>query len=200
MHMKTLIVSTAMLSLAAGCQMGRHHTPGEQIVMSAPRTSQPDTTAPAPEPAPTPDVKPAPTPEPVAVVPSPATIPASTAPAQPSPRRYTAADADAATQFRNWPITTNEYANGNVFAGPVYRVIAPPPRSNRPKDTYATDFFQTFLTVPQMFATPVWMLFTPPGQTVEYHGDQFPPSYTVDDATPYYVDEKVPGIFRMTRK
>ena len=50
MHMKTLIVSTAMLSLAAGCQMGRHHTPGEQIVMSAPRPPQPDTTTAAPEP------------------------------------------------------------------------------------------------------------------------------------------------------
>jgi hypothetical protein len=114
-------------------------------------------------------------------------------------RRYTSADADAATRFRNWPISVNEYSNGNVFAGPVYRVIAPPPRSNRWDDTYATDLFQTGLTIPQMLATPIWMLFTPPCTLVEYHGEQYPPSYTVDDPLPYYVDEKVPGIYQMKR-
>jgi hypothetical protein len=50
-----------------------------------------------------------------------------------------------------------------------------------------------------MFATPFWMIATPPWTPVEYHGEQFPPSYTVNDPLPYYVDEKVPGMVQMKR-
>jgi hypothetical protein len=200
MKMKTLIVSTA-LTLAAGCQT-HHRTPGEEIVMSAPRTPATEPVAsatPAPEPTATPTPTPAPTPAPEPAPAPVAATPATTLPADMPERRYFAADADAATRMRNWPVSVNEYANGNVFAGPVYRIIAPPPRSNSWSDTYATDWFQTGLTIPQMLATPVWMLFTPPNTLVEYHGEQYPPSYTVDDPLPYYVNERVPGIYQMKR-
>jgi len=111
MKMKTLIVSTSLATLAAGCQM-HHRTPGEQIVMSAPRTPATEaapTPAPTPEPtatvtpAPEPTPAPTPAPTPVVVAPSPATTPASTLPADMPARRYTSADADAATRSRNCP-------------------------------------------------------------------------------------------------
>jgi hypothetical protein len=215
MKMKTLLVTTSLAVLIAGCQTHRH-TPGEQILMSAPRGPATDTTvastaAPTPAPtdtsaAPVPPVTPAapetaaPTPVVVApVTPAPATTPASTAPADRGPRVYVAADADDAARFRNWPVVVNQYANGDVLAGPTYRIIAPPPRSDRWDDVYAVDLFQTALTFPQMVATPVWMLFTPPWTPVVYHGEQYPSSYTVDDPLPYYENEKVPGMLQMKR-
>jgi len=115
------------------------------------------------------------------------------------PRVYVAADADDATLFRNWQPVVNAYPSGNVLAGPVYRISPPPPRSDRWNDVFAIDIFQTVLSFPQMVATPFWMICTRPLTPVEYHGEQYPPSYTVDDPLPYYVDEKVPGMIQMKR-
>jgi hypothetical protein len=130
---------------------------------------------------------------------APATAPVSAGPVDRAPRSYVAADADDATLLRNWPVAVNTYPSGHVIAGPVYRIMAPPARSNSTSDVYATDLFQTVLTVPQMIATPFWMFATPPWTTVEYHGDQFPPSYTVNDPLPYYIDERVPGVLQLKR-
>jgi hypothetical protein len=216
MKMKLLLVTASLTALAAGCQV-HHRSPGEQILMSAPRGTGNTSVATAAEPsAPTPAVgdtsaaaapapavtepAPVPTPAPVAVAPTaPATTPVSTAPVDRGPQGYVAADADDATRMRNWPLTVNLYANGDTLAGPTYRIIAPPPRSDRWDDVYAVDLFQTALTFPQMVATPFWMLVTPPFTPVVYHGEQYPPSYTVDDPTPYYVNEKVPGMIQMKR-
>jgi hypothetical protein len=195
MKIKTLLITVSLGALAAGCQMGHHRTPGEQIVMATP--PQPAEPAPAPADA-TPPTTPAPAP--VAVAPAaPATTPASTAPADRGPRLHVAADADEAARFRNWPVVVNQYSNGNVIAGPAYRITAPPPRSNRWDDVYAVDLFETVLSFPQIVGTPIWMLGTPPWTPVEYHGEEFPPSYTVDDPFPYYENEKVPGTIQMKR-
>jgi hypothetical protein len=138
------------------------------------------------------------TPRTVAV--APATTPASTAPAEMAVRNNVAADADEATRLRNWPVSTNYYASGQALAGPVYRIQAPPPRSNRWDDVYAEDLFQSMVITPvQMIATPIWMVFTKPNTPVVYHGDTFPPSYNVDNPLPYYETEKVPGIAKMQR-
>jgi hypothetical protein len=115
------------------------------------------------------------------------------------PGLYVAADADEATRFRNWRPVANYYPSGHSISGPVYRIIVPPPRSDRWDDVFATDIFQTVMTIPQMFGTPFWMVVTPPWTPVEYHGETFPPSYTVDDPLPYYQNEKVPGIAQMKR-
>jgi hypothetical protein len=115
-------------------------------------------------------------------------------------RNYVAADADLATRLRNWPISTNYYANGSAIAGPVYRIEAPPPRSNRWDDVYAEDFFQSYIITPgQMIATPIWMLFLHPNTPVVYHGETFPPSYNVDNPLPYQPRKDVPGIIQMKR-
>ena len=130
---------------------------------------------------------------------APATAPAATGPVERAPRSYVAADADEATLLRNWPVSVNYVPSGHAVAGPVYRVLVPPPRSNGKGDVYVQDLAQTVATIPQMFATPFWMFVTPPWTPVEYHGDQFPPTYTANDYLPYYVDEKVPGIVQMKR-
>ena len=129
----------------------------------------------------------------------PATTPMTYTTVDRGPRIYVAADADDATVLRNWKPTVNYYASGHVIAGPVYRITAPPPRSDRWDDVLAVDWYQTVLTVPQMIATPFWMINTPPLTPVEYHGEVFPPSYTVDDPLPHYVNEKVPGILELKR-
>ncbi|MDB5323969.1 MAG: hypothetical protein JWN40_5600 [Phycisphaerales bacterium] len=206
MKIKTLLVAASLTALAAGCQMGRRHTPGEQIIMSAPRGTSDTTVATAPTPPPPAPsdtaAAPAPTvtePAPVAVTPAPATTPVSTAPIDRTPPMYVAADADEAARFRNWPPVVNQYANGDVVAGPAYRITAPPPRSDRWDDVYAVDLFETALSFPQIVGTPIWMLITPPWTPVVYHGEQYPPSYTVDDPLPYYENEKVPGMIQMKR-
>jgi hypothetical protein len=131
---------------------------------------------------------------------APATTPASTAPASMPVGNYVAADADLATRLRNWPVSTNYYASGQAIAGPVYRIEAPPPRSNRWDDVYAEDLFQTLIITPvQMGATPVWALLVKPNTPIVYHGDTFPPSYNVDNPLPYYETETVPGMIRMKR-
>jgi hypothetical protein len=130
----------------------------------------------------------------------PATTPATTSPADRGPRIYVAADADDATLLRNWPISVNYYPTGRTVAGPVYRINAPPPRSNTTGDVLAVEWYQTVLAVPQFLATPFWMLATPPLTPVEYHGEVFPPSYTVNDPLPYYVNEKVPGTVDLKRE
>jgi hypothetical protein len=113
---------------------------------------------------------------------------------------FVAADADEAARLRNWPLSQNWYASGNFIAGPTYRINAPPPRSNSTSDVVVEDLFQSVIVVGQMFATPVWAVFTPPLTKVEYHGEVAPPSYTVDDVLPYYPpNEKVPGIVNMRR-
>jgi hypothetical protein len=202
-----LILAPAAAALVVGCQHHRH-TPGEQIVGETQAAPAPvaaaDPNAPV-VPPPPPDAAVPPPPAPVAEAPAvppapaPSTLPATTEPADRGPRIYVAADADDATLLRNWQPVVNPYANGNVIAGPTYRIIAPPPRSNRWDDVYAVDLFQTVLTIPQMIGTPLWAFVTPPLTPVEYHGEEFPPSYTVDDAFPYYVDEKVPGMIQMKR-
>src|SRR5689334_8443594 len=91
---KTLLLTASLTGLIAGCQTHRR-TPGEQILMSAPRGPATDTTvastAPAPTPAPTDTAAAAapvtpvtptapespPTPPVVVVTPGPATTPAS---------------------------------------------------------------------------------------------------------------------------
>lgn len=132
---------------------------------------------------------------------APATAPMPTLRDLPLPARLNvAADADVATRVRNWPLAVNTYPSGHTIAGPVYRIMPPPPRSNSTSDVVAEDVFQTLLSAPQMIITPVWMFFDNPLTPVEYHGEQFPPSYTVNDPLPYYVNEKVPGIIQMTRE
>ena len=218
MTFKTLCLLAPVAALAVGGCAHHRQTPGEQIVgdtqaAPAPATAPADaaapvTAAPAPDaaqPAPAPAPTPAPTPVAVAPAPAPApstlpaTVPTTMESADRGPRIYVAADADDATLLRNWHPVVNQYANGNIIAGPVYRINAPEPRSDRWDDVYAVDLFQTVLTVPQMFGTPFWAFFTPPLTPVEYHGEEFPPSYTVDDPYPYYVDEKVPGTIQMKR-
>jgi hypothetical protein len=221
MNMKALILLAPLAVLTAGCQIGHKHTAGEEIVMSSKEASpvgepvtRPATTTVAVATAPAPVtgaaadvttsgkgtgvVAAAPTTGPT-VVATPATTPATTSPADRGPRIYVAADADDATLLRNWRPVANVYPSGHAIAGPTYRIIAPPPRSNDWTDTYAVDLFQTFLSLPQMIGTPVWAVVTPPWTPVEYHGEQFPPSYTVDDPLPYYVNEKVPGMIQMKR-
>jgi hypothetical protein len=206
MNMKALILLAPLAVLAAGCQIGHKHTAGEEIVMSSKDgapveepVTRPATTIVAVATAP---VVTSPATGPT-VVATPATTPATTAattsPADRGPRIYVAADADDATLLRNWRPVANYYPSGHAIAGPTYRIIAPPPRTNHWTDTYAVDLFQTVLTLPQMIGTPIWAIVTPPWTPVEYHGEQFPPSYTVDDPLPYYVNEKVPGIIQMKR-
>jgi hypothetical protein len=113
---------------------------------------------------------------------------------------YVAADADEATRLRNWPVSENYYASGHFIAGPVYVINAPPPRSDRISDIVAVELFQTPISAFQALITPIWAVFTPPLTPVEYHGEQNPPSYTVDDVTPFYPpNEKVPGTVNMRR-
>ncbi|HEY7116033.1 MAG TPA: hypothetical protein VH475_05585 [Tepidisphaeraceae bacterium] len=131
----------------------------------------------------------------------PATTPvAATAPADAGPHVYVAADADDATLRRNWKPSVNFYPSGHAIAGPVYRMIPPPPRSNSLDDVVTVDLFDTVLAIAGQVGTPIGMLIVPPWTPVEYHGEQFPPSYTVNDPLPYYVDEKVPGIIQMKRE
>ncbi len=170
-----------------GCQASHKTTP----VAHKPAATQNDLAA-------APDLTPPVTPPTVAV--APATTPASTAPAVMPVRNYVAADADQATRMRNWPVSTNYYASGQALAGPVYRIQAPPARSNRWDDVYAEDLFQSIVITPiQMIATPIWMVFTKPNTPIVYHGDTVPPSYNVDNPLPYYETEKVPGTVRMQR-
>lgn len=191
--MKTTSLTLFLLSLAiAGCQASHKSAP----VAQAPATQESDLST---VPATTPTTLAATSPATRIVAVAPATTPASTAPADMGPRVYVAADADLATRLRNWPLSVNLYPSGHSIAGPVYRINAPPPRSNRWDDVYAEDLFQTFITIPQMLATPIWAIFTPPNTRVEYHGESFPPSYTVDNPLPYYENEKVRGIIQMKR-
>jgi hypothetical protein len=140
-------------------------------------------------------------PPPSTIASTPSTTPAArSSPAERGPRLYVAADADEATRIRNWRPVTNYYPTGNVIAGPTYRIEVPPPRTNRASDIYLMDLAQTFMVVPQSLATPFWMFITPPNTPVEYHGEVYPPSYTVDDPYPYYQNEKVPGVLELTRK
>jgi hypothetical protein len=194
---------TMMLLLGAialgGCQAAHKSAPMAQM----PATTQSDTlatTTPAIAPATVAVAPPAPvTPPPRTVAIAPATYPGSTLPAAPGPRNLVAADADEATHLRNWPLSVNYYASGHAIAGPVYRINVPDPRSNSWDDVLAEDLFGTFMTIPQMFMTPFWAVLNPPWTPVEYHGEVFPPSYTVDNPLPYYVNEKVSGTIQMKR-
>lgn len=184
---KTLLTlaATAAVGLLVGCQS--HKAPAVTTNDAAAPTDAVASTAPTT----------------VATTTGPATTPATTTSAYTSvdrgPRIFVAADADDATLLRNWKPTVNYYASGRVIAGPVYRITAPPPRSDKWDDVLAVDLYQTVLAAPQMIATPFWMINTPPLTPVEYHGEVFPPSYTVDDPLPYYVNEKVPGILELKR-
>ena len=176
-----------LLALATGGCQASHKT---TAAAHKPAATQSDLAS-APESAPV---------VPPVVAVAPATTPASTAPAVMPLRNNVAADADEATRMRNWPVSTNYYASGAAVAGPVYRIEAPPPRSNRWDDVYAEDLFQTLVLTPvQMVATPIWMIFTKPNTAIVYHGDTFTPSYNVDNPLPYYETEKVPGMVRMQR-
>ena len=106
--------------------------------------------------------------------------------------------ADQAALLRGWNPVVTHYQNGNVIAGPAYRLSPPPAASNRQVDTTAVDLYATVLAVPQFFATPIWMCFTPPLTEVQVHGEEFPPSYTLDDP----IDtsrEKSLGMIKLTR-
>jgi hypothetical protein len=192
--MKTSSLLMLLVSITAcGCQAWHKSSP----TAHKPAATQSDLAlAPETTPATPPTLTP---PEPRAVVIAPATTPASTTPAAMPKRNYVAADADEATRLRNWPVSINGYPSGRVIAGPVYRINAPPPRSDRWDDVVAEDLFQTALTPIQMLATPFWAIFTPPYTAVEYHGETFPPSYTADNPLPYYENEQVKGIVQMKR-
>lgn len=185
---KTLLILAAATALA-GCQSRKAPAP----VAAEAETAPLDTTTTATAPATTPTTVAS------TITTGPATTPATTSPVDRGPRIYVAADADDATLLRNWRTSVNYYPSGRVIAGPTYRIMAPPPRSNKVDDVLAVEWYQTFLTVPQMLATPFWMIGTPPLTPVEYHGEVFPPSYTVDDPLPYYVNEKVPGMLELKR-
>ena len=137
------------------------------------------------------------------IVTAPSTRPATTSTAiiqtLPVRRVVMADDADQATKLRGWNNVVATYANGNVIAGPVYRLNPPPPRSQNLDDVVAIELYSTFLAFPQMLATPIWMFQTRPDAKIEYHGDEIPPSYNVDQALPYYETEKVPGIVDLKR-
>jgi hypothetical protein len=131
---------------------------------------------------------------------TPATTGAATATMTPTRRRptgvFAAADADEATRLRNWPISVAYYGNGNVIAGPVYRFIPAEPKSDKYWDRVLLhEGATTALFLPQTLITPFWFLITPPWRSIEYHGEEVPPSYTVDEKVPYYETEKVPGIW-----
>ena len=80
-------------------------------------------------------------------------------------------------------------------AGPAYRWIPAEPKTDKYGDFLLHESATTGLAAGQVILTPLWMLVTPPWRAVEYHGEQIPPSYTVDERVPYYVREKVPGIW-----
>ena len=105
MKIKTVLATASFTALIAGCQ--HKHTPGEQILMSAPRSGhRDDRRLDAPAPAPTDTTAAAPvtpvapvtpaapetpaTPPSVAVTLAPATTPVSTAPVDRGPRMYVA--------------------------------------------------------------------------------------------------------------
>ena len=107
--------------------------------------------------------------------------------------------ADEAARLRGWRRSTAFYQNGNTVAGPVYRLLPPQPLTQRPVDVQFADYYQTALTVPQFFVTPFWMLMTPPLTEVKYTGEEFAPSYTLDDP----IDQsrvKTPGIHRIAER
>jgi hypothetical protein len=190
--MKNAIWMLVGAAVLGGCQTRKAPAVAASEADAAPVDSV--TTAPATAPATVPTTV-------ASTTTGPATSPlAATSPVDRGPRIYVAADADDATLLRNWPTSVNYYPSGHVIAGPVYRIIAPPPRSDKVDDVLAVEWYQSVLAVPQMLATPFWMINTPPLTPVEYHGEVFPPSYTVDDPLPYYVNEKVPGILELKRE
>ena len=172
--------------------------PSQPAETSAQKPAPAEPAAPTPT-APAPTVR-----EPVATAPvttapvvttSPATRSATTLAVR-GTRVHVAADADEAARLRNWPVSVSYYANGNVVAGPTYRFVpAPPKTTNWWDEVLLHESATTALSLPQMVATPIWMLFTSPFKKVEYHGEEVPPSYTVDEKVPYYENEKVPGIW-----
>ncbi|MEZ0266190.1 MAG: hypothetical protein ACAI43_15780 [Phycisphaerae bacterium] len=182
---RTLLTAVALVALTTGCAQ-RQKTAGERMLNVPP--AQPTAVAQAPVAPPVVDT---PTPAAPATPVTPA-VPATVS-TQPAPGVTTAAavppvdpsqlapDADQAARLRGWNRTTALYQNGNVIAGPVYRYLPPAPRSNRPADVQFSDFAQTALAVPQFIATPFWMLITPTQLEVLYTGEQFAPSYTLDD-------------------
>ena len=214
------IALLAVLCLAIGCQQrsrGPASAEAEQLMKNAPPTvaeepPPPSSEAvPAPEPSPSQPKVEAPVPTPVPA-PVPATVPATTrataATTTVAPTRtpttlvtrgtriHVAADADDAARLRNWPVSVVYYSSGNTVAGPVYRFIPAEPKTNNWWDAVLLhESATTALTVPQFIATPIWMLFTSPWKKIEYHGEEVPPSYTVDEKVPYYTNEKVPGIW-----
>jgi hypothetical protein len=207
MKIHALLIACVLAATSAGCQW-RNRSAGEMVITAdAPPTAPAD--AAAQSPAVTGDVTPPvvtpaiPTTAPKEIVTSagPTTVTSTLVPPTTFVTPvYVAADADEATRLRNWPVSENLYASGHFIAGPVYRINAPPPRSDRISDIVAVELLQTPITAVQFVATPIWMLFTPPLTPVEYHGETNPPSYTVDDVLPFYPrTEKTPGTVNMQR-
>jgi hypothetical protein len=194
---KTFVLLASIAALA-GCQHAHKPAPMAQATPAETENLTPATSPTTVAVATAPVL--APTPSASATAAGPATTPATTSPADRGPRIYVAADADDATLFRNWKPSVNFYPSGHAIAGPVYRIIPPPPRSNSTSDVVAVDLFDTVLAIAGQVGAPIGMLMVPVWTPVEYHGEQFPPSYTVNDPLPYYVDEKVPGIIQMKRE
>jgi hypothetical protein len=178
--------------------------PAEGAKPQAESTATPPAPAPAP---PTRTVTVATAPTTRTTAPAPATttatptMPATSITIEPASRSgrragvYVAADADNATRLRDWPISVVYYQNGNVIAGPVYRWIPAEPKTDRYGDLIFHEAATTALSLPQFLAAPLWMFITPPWRAIEYHGEEVPPSYTVDEKVPYYKKEKVPAIW-----
>lgn len=184
MNMRKTFSIVLLGFLAAGCQSSK--TAGEKMIVDA------HANAPTPREAAT-QLATAPT---TSLSTQPATL------AAPATARVNAQapGADPATHVRNWNQSIAYYANGNVVAGPLYRIDPAPPATNSSKDVTLNEALRSALVVPQLVATPFWIFVTPPNTAVEYHGDEFPPSYTLTDPLPYYVDEKVPGMVKLTKR
>jgi hypothetical protein len=202
MKIHALLIAAALVMTSAGCQW-RNRTAGEMVITAeAPAAAQADAPVGDVTPLNPAPVTPTTAPKEIITASGPTTVTTTTVrpPTTFLTPVYVAADADEATRLRNWPLSENLYASGHFIAGPVYRINAPPPRSDRISDIVAVELLQTPIAAVQMIVTPIWAIFTPPLTPIEYHGEQNPPSYTVDDVTPFYPrTEKTPGIVNMQR-
>lgn len=187
--MRTIITCALLAMMGVGCQTSSKSSAGEKMIEDA-RAQGPASTAPSAQ-----RLAPATTMAATGLSTQPTTL-AATAPVA---AVRLAPGADDAARLRNWNATVAYYANGNVIAGPVYRLTPAPPKTEGYWDVASNEALQTAAAAGQLAVTPLWVFVTPPWTAVEYHGEEYPPSYSLNDPLPYYVDEKVPGSVKLTK-
>lgn len=186
--MRTIVTCTLLAAMGIGCQTTARSS-GEKMIEEA-RAQGPVSTAPT-----TVRSAPATTVAANGLSTQPTTL-AATAPAV---AVRLAPGADEASRVRSWNPTVSYYANGNVIAGPVYRLTPAPPKTEGYWDVASNEALQTVAAAGQLAVTPLWVFVTPPWTAVEYHGEEYPPSYSLNDPLPYYVDEKVAGSVKLKK-